>query len=699
MIPAMVRRLLIVGWDAADWQRLDPLLASGRMPRLAALLASGVRGDLSTLQPILSPLLWTSVATGKTADRHGILNFIEPLPSGEGVRISASTSRRTKALWNMLTQSGLRVHVAGWYASHPAEPVRGICISNMLQEGEPRTAAQAWPLPEGVVHPTELAATIAACRRHTTSIHADELAHHIPELRRVPPRDTRPAALARQLARMHGLHQSALAALRTQPDWNAAMVFYETIDTVGHHFMQFVPPRMPHVKTDEVRLFGGVMDRVYETHDRMLGELMDAAGPDVTVLLLSDHGFHSDHRRPVIETDDLMERAAQEARWHRPIGVLAMGGPGIRAGAQPVSPGLLDIAPTALALLGLPAGLDMQGRVLVECLDGPTVPPPIESWDSVQGDDAMHPEAMRQDPFESQGAIQQLIDLGYMAAPSAGVQVQLQRTLHETRFNKAVVLAFTGRPDEAVPILEQLVAEAPEEPRYRADLSKMLHAAGRHEACLRVLADLPSPHADDASLRLMGAASLLQLGRMHEAGRIVDAIHAGGGIPPEDLLQLGQLLTALGHAADDEVLARAAAHDPDNPMVALAQARAALRMQRHEAVVDHTLRAAELRHALPEAHFLLGVSLAWLGDLQHARASWDVTLSLQPGLVDAHRFLAVACQAQDDAASAARHAAKADELWRKAHEAVHEGTTIEAEAETAPWGWRALARTVGVRVD
>ncbi len=693
----VVRRLLIIGWDAADWQRIDPLLASGRMPRLASLLSGGTRGDLSTLQPILSPLLWTSVATGKTADRHGILNFVEPSPSGDGVRISASTSRRTKALWNILSQAGLRVHVTGWYASHPAEPVRGVCVSNMLQEGEPRTRTEAWSLPEGVVQPIDLRASVAACRRHTASIDPRELARYIPSLQRLPANDERRTVLTRQLARMHTVHQSALLALRAQPDWNAAMVFYETIDTVGHHFMRFVPPRMPHVKPGDVQRFGGVMDHVYETHDQMLGELLDAAGPETTVLLLSDHGFHSDHRRPVIDTDDLKERAAQEARWHRPIGVLAMSGPGVRAGAQPVSPSLLDIAPTALALLGLPAGRDMQGRVLSECLQLPGAPERIESWDAIHGDDALHPPEMRQDPFESHGAIQQLIDLGYMAAPSEGVRAQLELTLRETRFNKAVVLAFTGRAAEAVPILQELVGECPDEPRYRADLAKMLHAAGRHEACLEALAGLPPPNAEDTALRLMGATSLLHLGRLDAAARAVDAIQTGGAVPAEDLLQLGQLLTVLGQDTDIDVLAKAAAHDPDNPMVALAQARAALRRQRHEDVVDHTLRAAELRHALPEAHFLLGVSLAWLGDLHHACKSWEVTLSLQPGLVDAHRFLSVAWLAQGDTAVADRHGAKADELWRAAQGSAGDGEAGPAEAELSPWGWQALARTLGVQ--
>jgi hypothetical protein len=60
-------RLLLVGWDAADWKLIEPLLARGEMPHLAQVIARGVRGNLATIYPPLSPMVWTSIATGKRA--------------------------------------------------------------------------------------------------------------------------------------------------------------------------------------------------------------------------------------------------------------------------------------------------------------------------------------------------------------------------------------------------------------------------------------------------------------------------------------------------------------------------------------------------------------------------------------------------------------------------------------------------------
>ncbi len=60
------RKVLLIGWDAADWEHITPLIEEGLMPTLDGLINRGVMGNLATLQPILSPMLWNSIATGNT---------------------------------------------------------------------------------------------------------------------------------------------------------------------------------------------------------------------------------------------------------------------------------------------------------------------------------------------------------------------------------------------------------------------------------------------------------------------------------------------------------------------------------------------------------------------------------------------------------------------------------------------------------
>ena len=105
MSKRLTRRVLLIGWDAADWSFIHPLIEAGKMPVMEKLIESGVSGKIATLQPILSPMLWTSIATGKRADKHDILGFVEPSPDGKGIRPVSSTSRKSKAIWNILSQS------------------------------------------------------------------------------------------------------------------------------------------------------------------------------------------------------------------------------------------------------------------------------------------------------------------------------------------------------------------------------------------------------------------------------------------------------------------------------------------------------------------------------------------------------------------------------------------------------------------
>ena len=122
------RKLLLIGWDGADWKVINKLIDAGKMPAMEKLINNGVIGNLATLDPPFSPMLWTTIATGVRPDKHGILGFSEPSPNGQGVQPVSSTSRKVKAIWNILMQEGYKSHVVGWWPSHPAEPINGVMV-------------------------------------------------------------------------------------------------------------------------------------------------------------------------------------------------------------------------------------------------------------------------------------------------------------------------------------------------------------------------------------------------------------------------------------------------------------------------------------------------------------------------------------------------------------------------------------------
>ena len=68
-------RVVLVGLDGASWSVIDPLVEAGRMPNLKALLKRGVHAELETVEPVISPVVWTSIATGQPPETHGIGDF------------------------------------------------------------------------------------------------------------------------------------------------------------------------------------------------------------------------------------------------------------------------------------------------------------------------------------------------------------------------------------------------------------------------------------------------------------------------------------------------------------------------------------------------------------------------------------------------------------------------------------------------
>ena len=155
MTKALTDKVLLIGWDAADWKVMTPLMDAGYMPNLSRLVNQGVMGNLATLQPILSPMLWTTIATGKRAHKHGIHGFIEPDPISGGVRPITNLGRKTKAIWNIFNQEGLRSNVISWWPSNPVEPINGVMVSNLFHQAKGENAEE-WDMPEGTVHPLRL---------------------------------------------------------------------------------------------------------------------------------------------------------------------------------------------------------------------------------------------------------------------------------------------------------------------------------------------------------------------------------------------------------------------------------------------------------------------------------------------------------------------------------------------------------------
>lgn len=369
-------KIAIVGLDGADWEIINPLMAKGQLPNLARLKARGAWGNMKTMMPWLSPLLWTSVATGKPPEEHGIIDFLAKDPkTGQVVPVS-SRWRKVKALWNMFTDAGRSSSFIAWWATWPAEPIQGTMVSDRVAyslfgfvSSEPETRAATYP--------EEYFQSIRPKLTDARSISLDEIRRfadvtqvEFASLRRQVEEDPKSAYrapvnhLTKILASQKSYHAVALDILkRGQPDLFS--VYYQGIDEVCHRFAHYMPPKMDMVTEPEYAKYREVVATYYRYQDRLLGEVLANLSPDTVVMVLSDHGFQSGGGRP---RDDPPYIEGKPGLWHRRYGVVVIAGPGIKA-IHLDTTSLLDVAPTVLYLAGLPVARDMPGRVIQEAID------------------------------------------------------------------------------------------------------------------------------------------------------------------------------------------------------------------------------------------------------------------------------------------------------------------------------------------
>ncbi|MCH2180281.1 MAG: alkaline phosphatase family protein, partial [Mariniblastus sp.] len=282
-------KILLIGWDAADWKVINQLISEGKMPTLKSLIDRGSSGNLRTLRPVFSPMLWTSIATGKRPFKHGITGFIEPTPDRKRVQPMTNLSRSSKAIWNILNQNDQKSVVVGWWPSHPAEPINGVMVSDYFHKAPERPGA-SWKVHEHCVSPTEKQRELENLRVHPLEIAAEDILAFVPDAQDVDQNvDGRLASILKVTAECTTIHATATHLLENEP-WDFAAIYYDAIDHYSHGFMKYRAPQLPTISDNDHRLYGGVVDMGYIYHDMMLKQLLTHVDEQTTVLLISDHG-------------------------------------------------------------------------------------------------------------------------------------------------------------------------------------------------------------------------------------------------------------------------------------------------------------------------------------------------------------------------------------------------------------------------
>jgi tetratricopeptide (TPR) repeat protein len=465
-------------------------------------------------------------------------------------------------------------------------------------------------------------------------------------------RDRRLMQLAQTLAECVSVQAAATWALENQP-WDFAAVYFHAIDQFCHRFMYYHPPRMSHIPEEDFALYNNVIWSAYCFHDLLLGRLLQLTDDETAVLLVSDHGYHSDHLRPAATPATF----AGPAQWHRGIGVCVMKGPHVRRDELLFGATVLDVTPTVLTLFGLPLGADMDGKPWLHAFESPVAVEKVPSWESVPGRCGMHPPDRRGDPFQDQQALAQLADLGYILPPSADAREAVRRAEQERDLNLAQSLLHAGRAAEALPALERLHAERPDDLFPALHLTSAYFALGRWADCRRVVEHVAAVNGSARSIEdpdvkivaqvdyLFGMLELAE-GRSEQALEYFLRAERQATRLSGYHAQLGQAYGRLGRWADARRAYETALEtDPDDAAAHHGMAAVLLALGQDDAALEHGLRSVGLLYRQPRAHYYLGIAFRRLGMAGRAAEAFKVSLAMDPDQPDARRELAALLRA------------------------------------------------------
>ncbi|PYQ61764.1 MAG: hypothetical protein DMF58_03695 [Acidobacteria bacterium] len=344
-------RVAIFALDGADWDLLTELADDGRIPNIKALAQGGTTASLQTIQPTVSSMVWTTVATGLSPDRHGVIDFVNPAHAPV-----ESTARRAPALWDIADGFGREALVASWWTAWPPAAKYSIFFDEPVE------------LVPDAIYPPDLAARAESLVVPVETVGSQQIRRFMniaqSEFDRAVFKggDADPVNIFRGvLAKTWSDHRVAINLYNDERqrgrDPLLIMISYEGTDAVNHLFAQFHPTYREGVSQDGYRKYWPTVANYYSEIDRLIGEWINILPRDTTVIIMSAYGFQWGKERP--HTPPSGAAALQD---HRNPGVFIAYGPHVAANRGMHVLSVYDVAPTVLTLLGLPQAIEMGGK-------------------------------------------------------------------------------------------------------------------------------------------------------------------------------------------------------------------------------------------------------------------------------------------------------------------------------------------------
>ncbi len=420
-------RVIIFGIDAANWNVLTPMLEAGELPNIERLVRDGSFGVLKSGEPIQSPQMWTSIATGVVPERHGITGFTAEVPGSDNELPVTNNMRRVKAFWNVLSEEDVTVGIVGWWPSWPVDEVNGFMIAqrawpmNWSLHGIPFGAArdrngrlivQDFP---GRTYPESLYEDFEQFVMTEEDVTLQELNSFFADSRFTDPRKQFHARWVYAKDRTFadaGLHYFK------QETPEVFAIYLQGTDVVSHYYWGYQTDEGYTVSPEDERLYGRVVRAYYAFVDGVIGDFLDAAPEGTAALLISDHGFETKRdlkvrweRGEAIRTLE----GNKDVPWdHGTDGAIIFAGPGIKSGERADDLSVVDVMPTLMAYLGQPVAEDLDGRPAVALFEDDYLSAhPIEWVATYETGEARGDDTPMASPMD-EGIKEKLRSLGYI---------------------------------------------------------------------------------------------------------------------------------------------------------------------------------------------------------------------------------------------------------------------------------------------
>lgn len=268
------QKVLVLGLDGMPLYLLHFLMEQGITPNLKALFERGSHGKLKSVIPPITPAAWTSFQTGKYPNKHGIVDFFVEKPWTYEYEFTNSTRIAGKTLWKILSDAKKKPIIVNVPLTYPPEAIDGIIVPGF---DAPETS-------DDCMHPKGLLKAIEnrIGRYDFYRMWWNEAVFKQSGL----------SGLIRELLQITDSQVEGVKFLMKEFDWNFFMYHFQVTDALQHHVYHIIDPSRRELGKNEKEQQRIILD-FYKRIDRRIGELLEGAGPDTCVCVLSDHGFLS----------------------------------------------------------------------------------------------------------------------------------------------------------------------------------------------------------------------------------------------------------------------------------------------------------------------------------------------------------------------------------------------------------------------